>query len=87
VLPIGGLTEKVVAAKRAGAATIIIPKANAKDLVEIPAAVKRSLTFVPVEHMDEVLEHALDHLPGAGEAPEAPRAAADRPVTRPYTRH
>jgi len=87
VLPIGGLTEKVVAAKRAGAVTIIIPKANAKDLVEIPAAVRRSLTFVPVEHMDEVLEHALDHLPGAAEAPEAPRSAADRPVTRPYTRH
>jgi ATP-dependent Lon protease len=87
VLPIGGLTEKVVAAKRAGAVTIIIPKANAKDLVEIPAAVKRNLTFIPVEHMDEVLEHALDHLPGAEDVPESPRPASSRPVTRPYTRH
>ncbi len=87
VLPIGGLTEKVVAAKRAGAVTIIIPKANAKDLVEIPAAVRRSLTFIPVEHMDEVLEHALDHLPGSGEPAESPRTAPAPPVSRPYTRH
>ncbi len=87
VLPIGGLTEKVVAAKRAGAVTIIIPKANEKDLVEIPAAVRRSLTFVPVEHMDEVLEHALDRLPGADEPAESPRTVPAPPVSRPYTRH
>jgi ATP-dependent Lon protease len=65
VLPIGGLTEKVVAAKRAGAKVIIIPKANAKDLVEIPIKVRRGLHFIEVEHMDEVLRHALDRVPGS----------------------
>jgi ATP-dependent Lon protease len=69
VLPIGGLTEKVVAAKRAGVKTVIIPKGNAKDLVEIPAEVKRTLTFIEVEHMNEVLSHALERPPaGASES-------------------
>jgi ATP-dependent Lon protease len=63
VLPIGGLTEKVVAAKRAGVKTVIIPKANAKDLTEVPPEVKRSLEFVEVEHMNEVLAHALERPP------------------------
>jgi len=64
VLPIGGLTEKVVAAKQAGAKRIIIP--NAKDLGEIPAEVRRDLEFIQVEHMNEVLEHALEKMPTAG---------------------
>ena len=63
VLPIGGLTEKVVAAKQAGAKIIIIPKGNGKDLTEIPANVKKGLTFVQVEHMDDVLHHALERSP------------------------
>jgi len=63
VLPIGGLTEKVVAAHRAGVKTVIIPRANAKDLDEVPAPVRRSLEFIAVEHMDEVLEHALERIP------------------------
>ncbi len=87
VLPIGGLTEKVTAARRAGARTIIIPKANEKDLAEIPAEVRRGLEFVPVEHMDEVLEHALTELPrphpGTGRSPELPSG----PSTGTYTRH
>jgi ATP-dependent Lon protease len=64
VLPIGGLKEKVVAAHRAGIKTVIVPKENEKDLVEIPANVKRKLRFVFVEHMDEVLKEALG--PGVG---------------------
>ncbi len=63
VLPIGGLTEKVVAARSAGVKTIIIPRTNGKDLVEIPDEVKQSITFIEVEHMDEVLEHALESMP------------------------
>jgi ATP-dependent Lon protease len=63
VLPIGGLTEKLVAARRAGASTVILPAPNEKDLVEVPAEVKKSLKFVFVEHMDQVLEHALTELP------------------------
>ncbi len=59
VLPIGGLKEKVLAAHRAEISTIIIPKLNEKDLHEIPLKVKKVITFVAVEHMDEVLEAAL----------------------------
>ena len=59
VLPIGGLKEKVLAALRAGITTVIIPKGNEKDLSELPASVKRKLTFVTVEKIDEVLEESL----------------------------
>jgi ATP-dependent Lon protease len=59
VLPIGGLKEKILAAHRGGIKKIIIPKDNKKDLQDIPASVSKQLQFVPVEHMDEVLSHAL----------------------------
>jgi ATP-dependent Lon protease len=59
VLAIGGLTEKAVAARRAGLKALIIPAANKKDLVEIPKEVRRGLKLIPVEHMDEVLEYTL----------------------------
>ncbi len=59
VLPIGGLKEKSLGALRAGIKTVIIPAKNKKELVEIPAAIKRKLKFVTVQNMDEVLEHAL----------------------------
>ena len=56
VLPIGGLREKTVAAKRNKIKHIIIPKANLRDLDDIPEIVKKGVTFHPVSHMDEVLE-------------------------------
>jgi ATP-dependent Lon protease len=59
VLPIGGLKEKVLAAHRAGIRKIILPMDNEKDILEIPESVRNEMTFVPVSHMDEVLEHAL----------------------------
>lgn len=59
VLPIGGLKEKALAAHRAGIFNVIIPEENKKDLEEIPANVKRKMTFIPVSHMDEVLDIAL----------------------------
>jgi ATP-dependent Lon protease len=59
VLPIGGLKEKVLAAHRGGIKTILIPKENEKDVQEIPAPVLKGVTLVQVEHMDEVLKHAL----------------------------
>jgi len=63
VLPIGGLKEKLLAAMRGGITTVLIPKENEKDLVEIPAKITEGLKIIPVSHVDEVLELALaDHL-------------------------
>ena len=59
VLPIGGLREKTVAAKRNKIKTIIIPKANERDLEEIPENVKAGIKFVPVSDVMEVMEEAL----------------------------
>ena len=59
VLPVGGIKEKVLAAHRAGIKKIILPKENKRDLDEIPANVKRNLEFILVEHMDDVLKHAM----------------------------
>ncbi|MBN2652305.1 MAG: endopeptidase La [Spirochaetales bacterium] len=56
VLPIGGLKEKTIAAKRNKIKTIIIPAQNAKDLKKIPEKVKKGLTFVPVSTFDEVIK-------------------------------
>jgi ATP-dependent Lon protease len=60
VLPIGGLKEKALAAMRAGISTVIIPKLNEKDLVDVPEEAKQKIKFVPVENVDEVLEAALE---------------------------
>ena len=60
VLPIGGLREKTMAALRHGVRTVIIPKANEKDLQEIDQTVRRALNFLLVEHVDAVIEAALD---------------------------
>ena len=59
ILPIGGLKEKVLAAKRAGINKVIIPKENEKDIEEIPANVKKAFEFILVDNMDPVIEHAL----------------------------
>jgi len=59
VLPIGGLKEKLLAAHRGGIRKVVIPKENEKDLKDIPKVVTRQMEIVPVEHMDEVLGHAL----------------------------
>ncbi|MBA4393322.1 MAG: endopeptidase La, partial [Desulfobacca sp.] len=61
VLPVGGIKEKVLAAKRAGIGTIILPKKNEKDLEEIPSHLKKGLKFHFVERMDEVIDLALFH--------------------------
>ncbi len=59
VLPVGGIKEKVLAAKRAGIGTIILPKKNEKDLEDIPPHLKKGLKFHFVERMDEVFDLAL----------------------------
>ncbi|MEX5220164.1 MAG: endopeptidase La [Nitrospira sp.] len=60
VLPIGGLKEKVLAAHRAGLKRIILPKANEKDLKDIPDEVRQDLEFILVQTIDEVLRAAFD---------------------------
>ena len=59
VLTVGGLKEKVLAAHRAGIKTFILPKGNRKDLTDIPSQVRKTIEFVFVESIDQVLERAL----------------------------
>ena len=68
VLAIGGLKEKAVAAHRAGIHTVLIPKDNERDIEDIPETVRQALEFIPVGHMDEVLDQALVR----SEPPEPP---------------
>lgn len=63
VLPIGGLKEKLLAARRGGIKTVIIPKENERDLQEVPDNIKEHLDIQPVKWIDEVLAIALEHLP------------------------
>ncbi len=69
ILPIGGLKEKSLAAMRAGISTVIIPKLNEKDLVDVPEEAKQKLKFIPVENVDEVLNAALEKKTPATSAP------------------
>ena len=71
-LPVGGVREKALAALRAGITTVILPRQNMQDLHGIPRELKRRITFVPVDHMREVLETAL----------EKPAAEQRRPARR-----
>ena len=59
VLPIGGLKEKLLAAKNAGIKTVLVPKENERDVEELSTEITKGLEIIPVEHMDEVLKLAL----------------------------
>jgi len=59
VLPIGGLKEKALGALRGGIRKVIFPKKNRKDLAEIPKSIRRKIEFIPVNSMEQVLDHAL----------------------------
>jgi ATP-dependent Lon protease len=63
VLPIGGLKEKLLAARRGGIKTVIIPKENERDLKEVPSNIKEHLDIRPVKWIDEVLALALESMP------------------------
>jgi len=73
ILPIGGLKEKILAAQRAGIPTVILPRLNEKDLVDVPASVRASMRLVLVETVDEVMQAALDPKPAASPAPRKAR--------------
>jgi ATP-dependent Lon protease len=75
VLPIGGIKEKALAARRMGIKTVIVPTKNDKDVKELPANVRRGMQFVYVDQMDQVLDKAL-----------VKRATSRRPATAPAER-
>jgi ATP-dependent Lon protease len=78
VLPVGGVREKVLAAHRAGLKTVILPRYNLKDLVEIPRKARLEMKIVPVEHMDQVLEVALGPQPELEEPAPARKSNSRR---------
>jgi len=63
ILPIGGLKEKLLAARRGGLKTVLIPIDNKKDLIEIPDNIKDKLKIIPVSSIDEVISNALVRMP------------------------
>ncbi len=79
ILPIGGLKEKLLAAHRGGITTVLIPKDNEKDLVEIPKNIKDKLTIIPVHWIDEVLEVALQYMPSPLECDDSPSKIKNKP--------
>jgi ATP-dependent Lon protease len=90
VLPIGGLKEKLLAAHRGGITKVLIPLENEKDLAEIPKNIKGQLEIIPVQWIDQVLEHALTRspVPNAKAKDSESKAAANkkkaRDVARPH---
>ena len=90
VLPIGGLKEKLLAAHRGGITKVLIPLENEKDLAEIPKNIKGQLEIIPVQWIDQVLEHALTRspVPSAKAKDSESKAAANkkkaRDVARPH---
>jgi ATP-dependent Lon protease len=83
ILPIGGLKEKLLAAHRGGISTVLIPEENEKDLVEIPKNIKDKLTIVPVKWIDQVMEHALVHLPLPKAASTSDKSESKSPPDEP----
>ena len=65
VLPIGGVREKSLAARRSGIKTVILPQGNMQDLVELPEELRKDMTFVPATTLDDVLKVALPDVAGA----------------------
>ena len=59
VLPVGGIKEKVLAAKRAGINNVVLPKMNEKDLEEVPESIKENMEFTFIERMDEAIQFCL----------------------------
>jgi ATP-dependent Lon protease len=91
VLPVGGIREKAMAARRHGIKTFVLPKGNVQDLAELPDEVRKGMTFVPAETLQDVLSVALPAVVSGVEAPavgsssagSTPAAAASSQLTAP----
>jgi ATP-dependent Lon protease len=80
-LPIGGVKDKVLAARRAGLTTVILPKQNEGDLDDLPKEARKSMHFVLAAHIDEVLRAALEQpVPEVPATPETIDALTVPPV-------
>lgn len=86
VLPVGGIKNKMLAARRAGLKRIILPAKNEKDLEEIPDSIRKGLQFVFVTRVDEVLEYALTSAPPTPRRRITPAAAVRRKKKAPARR-
>jgi ATP-dependent Lon protease len=83
VLPVGGIREKVLAARRAGIRTILIPRHNEKDLVELPPEVKADLTFRFVDTLDDVVPRLFAVAPKSrASTPKSSRKSKPKPMVR-----
>jgi ATP-dependent Lon protease len=68
VLPVGGIREKALAARRLGIKTFVLPTDNQSDLEELPPELKKDMTFVPVKTLEEVLKVAIPAVTPSGAA-------------------
>lgn len=84
VLPVGGIREKALAAKRAGITRFMLPHKNEADLAEIPESLREGLEFTPVKHVSDVLNVVL--YPPAPPKPKRPRRPQTPPVVPPSSR-
>jgi ATP-dependent Lon protease len=88
VLPIGGLKEKLLAAKITGIKTVLIPKDNVADLKKISAEIKEGMQIIPVDHVDQVLRIALslekpeEFLAKAGGVGDIPAAVIEKATVK-----
>jgi ATP-dependent Lon protease len=64
VMPIGGVKEKVLAARRAGIKTVILPEKNKNDLDDVPEELRKEMHFIFADTIDQVIEAALDSKKG-----------------------
>src|SRR5919199_1520189 len=83
VLPIGGVKEKVLAARAAKINTVILPKLNERDLIDVPEPIKRDMTFYFVEHVEDVLRIALLDKDAAGEKTTERQGRESKPLPEP----
>ena len=81
VLPVGGIREKALAARRFGIKTLVLPALNEPDLAELPEEIRREMTFVPVETLEQVIEVAIPD-DGKAQSADAETAAAQAPSDR-----